>query len=319
MSLRQYEYFLAAAEECNITRAAEKLFLSQQALSEQISRLENEYGVKFFRRGRKMELTYEGSCMMQTAREILNLDRSLRLQFEDLSSNLHGEVSFGISFSRARSFFPLVLNRFYKKYPQVSINLFSGNSDQLRNGLLNGSLDLVMSYNYHSKTEVTCIPLGKERLFALVPCSLCPAVAGDDWQQKLSALEEGISIKALSRAPLITVNEQNYIYWILQSLFHKHQLSPNIIFESNDLDMLSNLAKGGMGVAFLPELLVASRPELIHPDGERTLYAFPLDDRSSDMSVVVAYKKSRYLSVLSQALIRELQEAYGDMTSSLEK
>ncbi|WP_434311628.1 LysR family transcriptional regulator [Hominifimenecus sp. rT4P-3] len=317
MLFRQLESFLVTAEECNFTRAAQKLFISQQALSEQINRLEAEYGAKFFQRGKKLELTYEGQCMLKTAKEILQLNRQLCNQLNDRSPTLQGELTFGLSFARARTFFPVVLKSFHEKYPLVKVNIKSGNLVALKHYIAAGMVDLVMSYDYYQDLNLHKIPLGTERLYAIIPQSILIQLYPDSWKEQIPLFSQGIGVQAFSQIPLMLVNAQNHIYGAIHEQYRKYNLLPNIFFESNDMDLLYNLAKTGMGITFLPELLVATKTDLFQDQGSHTLYAFPLQDSATDMPFIIGYSKKHYLSLPMQEFIKELQQQYFLLTDQV--
>ena len=104
MNLRSLHYFLIAAEEMNFTKAAERLFISQQALSSHIKRLEDEYGVRLFERRPALHLTLEGEEMQFYARQILADEMRMRTVFSDIRESCRGKLKIGISRLRASAF-----------------------------------------------------------------------------------------------------------------------------------------------------------------------------------------------------------------------
>ena len=87
MNLKSIEYFLITVEEMNVTRAAERLFISQQALSSHIKRLEDEYRVQLFERRPTFHLTPEGEQMVFYGRQILEAEAKMQAAFSDISKN----------------------------------------------------------------------------------------------------------------------------------------------------------------------------------------------------------------------------------------
>ena len=138
MNLRSLEYFLAAAEELNFTRAAERLFITQQALSSHIKRLEEEYSVTLFQRKPALHLTLEGEQMVLYARHILDSEAKMRAAFSDISQNCRGALHIGMSRLRAEVFFPMMWNYYHPTHTNISIEVVDGNSERL-NDLLQSS------------------------------------------------------------------------------------------------------------------------------------------------------------------------------------
>ena len=106
MNIRSIEYFLITAEEMNFTRAAERLYISQQALSSHIKRLEEEYHVQLFARKPSLHLTLEGEQMVFYGKQILDSDKKMLAAFSDISTNCRGTLKVGISRLRSKVFFP---------------------------------------------------------------------------------------------------------------------------------------------------------------------------------------------------------------------
>ena len=172
MLFNQLKYFIVAAEELNITKAAQKLFLSQQALSEQILKLEKQYGVSFFTRKRGLQLTHEGIQMYAFCKNVLALERQLHSQFIDLDNDLHGELHVGMSYSRSHRFFPIVMESFHKQYPNIAVRITCGNSEELKNAVISRELDLAISYNQFFSTDIETLKMGNEYLCLVISKNL---------------------------------------------------------------------------------------------------------------------------------------------------
>ena len=126
MELRVLNYFLATAQEQNMTRAAEKLLVSQPALSRQIADLENELGVKLFiRQPRKLILTPAGHYLQEQAREILTLADKTKQNLQS-TSVISGDLTIGAGESYGMQRVMSVVSDIIKDYPLVNIDLFSG-------------------------------------------------------------------------------------------------------------------------------------------------------------------------------------------------
>ena len=105
MNLKSIEYFLTTVEEMNVTRAAERLFISQQALSSHLKRLEEEYGVRLFERKPSLRLTLEGEQMVFYGKHIVQAEANLRAAFSDISKTTGAYSESGSHGSAAAYFF----------------------------------------------------------------------------------------------------------------------------------------------------------------------------------------------------------------------
>ena len=135
MNFQHLKYFLMVAEELNITRAAERLYISQQSLSNHISNLERELDVKLFTRSPKLSLTYAGGLLVETATQILDLHSQYLSKVGDINRHYLGVLRVGISHTCGLAVLPEILPRFRAEFPMVEFSLFEGNSTQLEDEL----------------------------------------------------------------------------------------------------------------------------------------------------------------------------------------
>ena len=118
------EYFLVAAEELNFTRAAKKLFISQQSLSNHISNLEKEFDVVLFNRTSPLTLTYAGQALKARARELLDLRDETYKEISDIKDFSTGQLAIGVSHTRGRVILPEILPT--KKKGKAELQIWSG-------------------------------------------------------------------------------------------------------------------------------------------------------------------------------------------------
>lgn len=155
MELRVLRYFLAVAQEKNITRASQKLLVSQPTLSKQLSDLEEELGAKLFTRGhRQITLTSEGEYLRSKAEEIIDLTdkTSANIQTDQIIS---GELTLGAGESIGMKRIINIISDITQDYPDVKVHLVSGNAEEMESMLNHGTLDFAVLMgertleNYH--------------------------------------------------------------------------------------------------------------------------------------------------------------------------
>lgn len=143
MDIRVLKYFLAVAREENITKAAESLFISQPALSRQLMQLEEELGAKLFVRGQhSISLTEEGMFLRRRAQEIIDLAEKTKTEFKGDDENLSGTIAIGSGEMDAVRILPDIMRTFSEKYPNVKFELYSNDTDHIKERLERGLLDL---------------------------------------------------------------------------------------------------------------------------------------------------------------------------------
>lgn len=162
MEIRILRYFLEIAREENMTRAAEKLHISQPSLSKEIKKLEDELGHSLFvRTNKSMHLTDEGMLLRRRAEDILDLTDKTVEEFSRLDSITGGEIRIGCAESFLIKYLARSIKAFKEQYPNFVFRIFSGDTEPVAERLDRGILDLAViveppnlsKYNYLTVPE----------------------------------------------------------------------------------------------------------------------------------------------------------------------
>ena len=173
METRLLRYFLTVAHEENITRAAEVLHITQPTLSRQLAQLEDETGVTLFIRGkRKIELTAEGMLLRRRAEEILSLIDKTEKELLTQDELMEGTIAIGCGELKSFHLLAQMMKSFTAQYPKVKFDLYTGNSDRLKEMLEQGLIDIALLLDPVSigKYEFIRLPV-KERWGIVLPAS----------------------------------------------------------------------------------------------------------------------------------------------------
>ena len=145
MELRHLRYFVAVAEEENVTRAAERLHISQPPLSRQIQDLEEELGVTLFERtARTVRLTPVGSLFLVEARAVLQRAEEAVQKARSALGGMQGDLAIGFAPSLTVGLLPEALRLFQKAIPKVKVSLHDLSSDEMIRGLAQGGIQLAL-------------------------------------------------------------------------------------------------------------------------------------------------------------------------------
>ncbi len=161
MEIRVLRYFLEAAREGSITRAAQRLYVSQPTMSKQLKELENELGVKLFTRSNySIHLTGAGMLLRERATDIIRLADKTKDEFRSLEEINSGDIYVGAAESESIRFFTDAVYDIQKAYPKIRCNIFSGNMSDVCERLDKGLLDfaIVMSYADPNKYNFLRLP-----------------------------------------------------------------------------------------------------------------------------------------------------------------
>ena len=157
MEIRTLKYFLVAAREGSITKAANSLGLTQPNLSRQINFLERDIGKKLFnRKNYKIELTDEGALFKKRAEEIIDMVEKTRDEFKSSDKIIAGNIRIGGGETHAIELITKIMRNIQKDYPNIQYHIYSGNSDDVSEKLDKGLLDFgifiepagILKYDY---------------------------------------------------------------------------------------------------------------------------------------------------------------------------
>lgn len=147
MDLRVLEYFLTVIEAGNVSKAAQKLHLTQPTLTRQLQQLEELYGSQLFIRGsRQITLTPSGIILKKRAQEMLDLQQKTKEEIENSEREITGTITIGCGESSGNQFLPILLNEFSKRYPRIQYNIMTAgchiNKEKITEGLIDVAIVL---------------------------------------------------------------------------------------------------------------------------------------------------------------------------------
>lgn len=145
MEIRTLRYFLEAAREENMSKAAERMHISQSALSKQLKGLEEELGKKLFvRHSFSIELTEEGMLLRKRAEDLLSMADKITAEFASMDDIIGGNIYFGCAESYQIRHLAALIKRFKKQYPGFHYHITSGDTEQVTEKLDKGLLDFAV-------------------------------------------------------------------------------------------------------------------------------------------------------------------------------
>ncbi|MBO6093666.1 MAG: LysR family transcriptional regulator [Oscillospiraceae bacterium] len=241
MDLRALKYFVTAAEEMNMTRAAERLGMSQPPLSSQIKNLEDELHVQLLIRGkRSLKMTDAGEMLYRRAKQILELAEQTKLEMESLEG-LKGSINISLVEGRAPYLLARWIAGFRLEFPQVTFRLWNGDGDEAIDRLRHGLADVALIAAPYDVEELDGFSVGREPWVAILSKS------------HPLAQEEGefIPLKALAGEPLIIPSRHSRAKAI-RAWFEEIGEEPNIVCELSNYIDAEALAEQNVGICIYP-------------------------------------------------------------------
>jgi len=305
MNFLHLKYFLVVAEELNITHAAERLYISQQSLSNHVSNLEKELDIKLFTRSPKLSLTYAGTLLVETATQILDLHTQYLTKVGDINRNYLGVLRLGISYTCGLTLLPEILPRFQEEYPMVEFSIFEGNSSELEDELSHGRVDLIIGFHPIMMEDVEIVPLTEDRLILVVPRQFTEEVFGDRAEEMRQKFANGADITAFGDKPFVLLKKGNRARGIADQHLSRCFFKPRVALETENTVTTLALARANVGIVICPELFLRA---IDLPGGQEELDLFPLMDPATVSRLVLAYHRDRYLSHFAERFIGIAQE-----------
>ncbi|WP_433519111.1 LysR family transcriptional regulator [Nonomuraea sp. CA-143628] len=253
MELQQMRYVVAVAETSNFTRAAEQCLVVQSALSHQIARLERELGAKLFERtSRRVRLTPAGAAFLPAARQALDAAERARAEVAAAAGEIRGRLAIGAIPTVAAVDLPAALKEFHLRHRQVRISLRSGASEDLIEGVRQGTLDVAF----------LGLPLGARpkgvRGRELARGDLVALVAPDH----PLAEEQHVDLHQLSDEPFVDFPLGTAARAQSDEAFAAAGVRREVAFEVTTVDFIARLVRQGLGIGMLPAAFVAELPDL---------------------------------------------------------
>ncbi len=300
MNLNQLESFICICECGTITKAADHLFITQSALSQQLLHLEKELETQLFiRNGNKISLTDSGRILLSRARNML-------LEYHNAISEMQiakekNELTLVVT--KAKSFITLsyLLPGFMNLHPNIHVHIKEVDSYEVEKHLLNGEGDIGFCYN-SSDTKLTYYLIHKEPiLLALPPKSPLIAKA----YNVLSSKYPHISFDAIKDSPFI-IGTSGYLKEYTQELFSLHNTPLNVVLETSNPGLVHLLVAANIGSAFIGEVSTWIEPTQLDKPVFCLLEGY--EDRS--LNVAIAHNNKKYITLAMRQFIRYAQNFF---------
>lgn len=252
MDLRQLRYFAQIVESGSLSKASRQLYIAQPALSQQVSKLEEEVGKPLLNRSsRGVAPTENGLALYHHARFMLRqLDQALSIARQE-SGAVQGMVSVGLPATTVSALGLPLVRRIRERYPNILLNVVEGMSGHLGQMMRLGQLDLAVLFSSDVALDMSVEPLLEEELFVLLPAHSALIAPG----------RTGISIAEAAALPLILPTGTHGLRRRIAAEFEQHNLSTRIVAEIDSLSLLMNCVYDGMGATIKPMAAVYQEGE----------------------------------------------------------
>ena len=285
MDFDQLETFLEVARHASFSRAAERRFRTQPAISSQIRALEEEVGARLFdRSGGKVALTGAGKIFQRYAEQTLDARKSMLVTVAEMERVPRGEIVVGANEGTCLHILPEVFAEFRKLYPEVGVQISRLERAKILESIIENSVDFgVVSIPVDDK-RLTVVTIHRDELVIIVPP-----------QHPLASANKG-SIADVAQYSLL-LPKLGRTRDSLENLFHERGLKPKVAMELDSSELLKRFVAANVGVGFI------ARSNVIEDVKAGVLTAIPMADASIRRDLALVFRKDKALSRAALAFI----------------
>ncbi|HWJ80147.1 MAG TPA: LysR family transcriptional regulator [Niallia sp.] len=284
MEIRQLLYFVEVVKQKNMTKASEKLHISQPALSKAIKGLEEEMGVTLILRSNKThQLTDAGSIVFEYAQKIIRQVEEMSSTLHDMTNLTRGSINIGIPPIIGSLYFPRVISAFHKAYPNIHINIKEYGAAKVVKSVEEGEFEIGIAVLplYHDSFHI--FHLVKEEMKLIVH------------ESHPLAHRKTVQLNELKEEEFIFYSEEFALYEIMWNKCIQAGFEPNIIFKSSQWDFMIEIVAANLGISILPESIC----NRANNNQVRYITLEPI----TNWELAIITKKDRYLSVAGRRFI----------------
>ena len=285
MDFDQLETFLEVARLCSFSRAAERRFRTQPAVSSQIRALEEEVGAKLLdRSGGKVSVTQSGKLFLKYAEEVIEARKAVCVAIAETERIPRGELVVGANEGTCLHVLPEVFADFKKTYPEVAVGIKRADYAKTLECVIDNSVDFGVVSLPVNDARLTVVPIHWDELVIIAPPS------------HPLALMKAATIAEVASFPLL-VPKSGHTRDSLENLFHERRLKPQISMELDSSELLKRFVAADVGVGFI------ARSNVAEDVRAGALAVIPIADVQIRRDLALVFRKDKALSRAALAFI----------------
>ena len=245
MNLNYLKYFRVLAKLEHYTQAAEELSITQPSLSHAMSELEKSLGAYLFeKKGRNIKLTKYGKIYFEYVDKGLSELENGEKKLKELTNISTGTIELGYIYTLGPSFVPSLIRSFtgVEENKNIKFSFGQGTTNTLIEGLKNEKFDMVFCSHVENQPDIEFIPIAKEELVLIVS------------NEHPLAKNDSVDLREVDSYPFIGFSEKSGIRSLINSLFKKVDITPNIVCEVEEDNAIAGLVEINYGIAVIPKI-----------------------------------------------------------------
>lgn len=309
----EMQYVYEVFKQGSFSKAAEKLCITQPALSIAVKKVEEDLGLPIFNRHSKpIQLTNAGIIYIGKIEQIRNLEKELRSEINDINNLAVGSINIAGTNYINSHVLPIVISQYIKKFPGIKISLIESDSSNLHKLLDDDEIDITFICGdiNAKKYNIQCV--FKDTLILAVPTNyVTPAMLpfsmdAHDLERSSYTRKKCLDINHLRTIPFIILRKQNNLHLRSLKIFEQAGIEPVIIQELDQLVTAYYFCSQGIGATFVSSFLATSE----HLDG---IKYFKVNSTETTRSFYSVTKKNSYIPIAVKEFISLFSQIYGQI------
>lgn len=312
MDITSLYYFIELNKDLNkgltMTKTSERLFITQQTLSNHIQRLEKEYGVELFRRTPKMTLTGAGIQMLAAAHNIIEEERKVANIINDIKNQESGLLRFGASTQRGMNCLPVVLPAFSERYPKVELHLTDAISSVLQEMVLSDDIDLALTAVLGIHPLLVQEFMQKSQIYLCISDKLLKRYYPQCYKDIKSKNKDGINVADIKELPFLIFESPNGLHSIMMRCFEEADIIPHVYMSTRYAHLTSQICSNSLAACFMSQISLLNQISSLGKD----VNIFPLLFHNKPVfhNMCLIRHKKHYVPTYSQYFIALLKEHF---------
>ena len=292
MHLHQLKYFVAIVDTGSMTKAAERCFISQPSISQQVSKLEDGIGKKLFSRIKgNLVLTEAGQVVYEQATKILADVEETKHRVSDVSDVRGGTVAVGILPTLAPFMLPGILMELSNRYPEATVTVREEVSEVIVGAARRGELDILVEVTPFDETDLTVESLFSDEFLV--------AVHKD---HEFGQLDE-VPVDSLDGIPFILLQDIHCLARQIEQYCFNERFMPKVLFQASQLSTVKQLITSSYGISILPSIC-------IDQDADSAIRYVKIEGEKPAREIVLATGTDRYLGPAAEYFVEVVKDQY---------
>lgn len=310
--LKNMNYVYAVYLNRSFSKAAEKLYISQPALSAAIKKVEEEIRLPLFDRSTNpIQLTPAGEYYIDSVEKIMEIERNMAAHFSSLLGAGRGTINIGSASFFCAYVLPTIIQEFKLEYPGYVVNLLEANADDLVKCLRSGSVDIILDVEKLDPNIFHSLVWAEEQIVLVVPAAYSVNERLAKYRLTFDDLGSGrylepkcpkVSLKEFESESFLLLKKGNDMYQRGLKMCRKAGFTPKVAMYLDQLLTAYYIACSGKGIAFVR----AGITHYLEPTSK--VFFYKIDDESSVRNIMLYYKKSQPLARGGNHFVEFLQE-----------